>query len=154
MNRSAGSTMSSNNEKTDEGSMLPEIQNQAPAAGSKGSRFAFWKRSSKPMQAPQPQLSRTNSSDADEDGEPKAPTAKSSLGILNDKLTDEVPGKWKPAGAITLVLALSCRQSQLTDPQARSYCFRDPQITMNLSVCDILWNELRPRHSRLLILHR
>lgn len=85
--------MSSTDEKAGEGVSLSQTQNQAPAAESKGSRFAFWKRSSKPSQPPQPQFSRANSSDGEEDGEPKAPIAKSSLGVLNDKFTDEVPGK-------------------------------------------------------------
>ncbi|KAF2230319.1 MFS general substrate transporter [Viridothelium virens] len=79
--------MSSTNEKPENSHTLPQAESQAPTAESRGSRFAFWKRPSKSIQ---PEQRGGNSSD--EDGEPKAPIAKSSLGILNDRFTDEVPG--------------------------------------------------------------
>ncbi|KAI9656269.1 MAG: hypothetical protein M1821_004932 [Bathelium mastoideum] len=82
-------TMPSTNEKSDDGHGLSQTNPQDAATESKGSRFAFWKRSSTPAQ---PQPDTGNSSDADDDGAPKASIPRSKLGILNDKFTDEVPG--------------------------------------------------------------
>ena len=83
--------MSSTNEKADEASTLPQIENQVSPAKPKSSKFAFWKRAASRPVSPQP--NEGDSSDAEEEGIPKAPIERSSLGILNDRLTDEVPGK-------------------------------------------------------------
>ena len=104
--------MSSPDEKSNDGPSIPLSNTQIPATRSLGSRFAFWK-ASKPGQL---QPGAGNSYESDEDGEAKASIPRSNLWILNDKLTDEVPGKCRSNNWKHVVLAMDLWKPWLTRP--------------------------------------
>ncbi|KAI9708819.1 MAG: hypothetical protein M1820_003774 [Bogoriella megaspora] len=79
--------MSSNNEKPEDGSVLPQTGASVPAAEPRRSKFAFWKSRSKPANEPPSDGPLTDTED-----EEKMRIPKSSFGVLNPKDTDEVPG--------------------------------------------------------------
>jgi hypothetical protein len=83
--------MASNSEKpTGSTPSGPQVEGANASNISKSSKWAFWKKQPKTSEKLH---SSTTMSDADEDGNVNPPPPKWSLGILNDKLTDEVPGE-------------------------------------------------------------